>query len=108
MINTLATPAISRMHAASTCPTKRKYNKTTGEDPDILIADARYRFIQQTLQECLSQSCYHSIPLGHPPQSGLDKRIVLNRFSRYPDFLGMMYPYYLFSVPINIVFSKIF
>lgn len=77
--------------------------QTTGEDADILIADARYRFIQQALQECLSQSAITQSTWT----SRLDN-IVLNRFLGIPIFLGMMYLLFVFSINIGGAFQDFF
>lgn len=77
--------------------------QATGEDADILIADARYRFIQQTLQHCLSQSAVLQSTLT----SRIDN-IVLNRWLGIPIFLGMMYLLFVFSINIGGAFQDFF
>lgn len=73
------------------------------EDADILIADARYRFAHEVLQQCVSTSPN----LKTTWTTRLDN-IVLNRVLGIPVFLGMMYCLFFFSIVIGGAFQDFF
>lgn len=75
----------------------------TGEDADIIIAEARYQFIQQLLKQCV----IHSAVVTTTWTERLD-HIVLNRFLGIPIFLGMMYLLFFFSINIGGAFQDFF
>ncbi|MCK5893095.1 MAG: Fe(2+) transporter permease subunit FeoB [Endozoicomonadaceae bacterium] len=76
---------------------------TCGEDADILIADARYRFISnitgQVLERCgtLSESISAKIDA-----------VVLHRILGLPIFLGIMYLLFLFTIQVGSAFIDFF
>ncbi len=77
--------------------------KESGEDADILLADSRYRYINQLLQQCVSRSAQ--------VQSTWTARIdniVLNRFLGIPVFLAMMYLLFVFAINIGGAFQDFF
>ncbi len=73
-----------------------------GEQPDLLIADARYRWVQTVVK----QSCTHQ----KRPTSFTTKidRLVLNRWLGIPIFLLMMYALFLFAINIGGAFQDFF
>ncbi len=66
-----------------------------GEEIDLLIADARYRWIQSILKRSLVVN-----PQGKTFTSRLD-RIVLNRYLGIPLFLLVMYTLFLFAINVG-------
>lgn len=72
------------------------------EEPDIIIADARYGFIHQLCQQVLQRPAASS-----HITSRLD-RIVLNRFLGIPIFLGIMYLMFAFAINIGGAFQDFF
>ncbi|MCB1826835.1 MAG: Fe(2+) transporter permease subunit FeoB [Coxiellaceae bacterium] len=82
---------------------KQDIEMTTGEEPDILIADARYGAISEivlavtTLHKTKRQSLTEKID-----------RIVLNRFLGIPIFLGVMYLMFVFSINVGGAFQDFF
>ncbi len=73
-----------------------------GEEVDLLIADARYRWIQLILKRSLVVS-----PHGKTFTSRLD-RIVLNRYVGIPIFLLVMYTLFLFAINVGGAFQDFF
>jgi len=82
---------------------QEKIQQQTGEDADILLADARYRFIQNILQQCLSRTATHTTSAT----TRID-RIVLNRIAGIPIFLAVMYLLFVFSINIGGAFQEFF
>lgn len=76
---------------------------TAGEDADILLADARYRFIGQALQTALTQQS-----IQKETWTARIDRIVLNRVLGIPIFLGVMYLLFLFAINIGGAFQDFF
>lgn len=73
------------------------------EEPDILIADARYVFINQMASRVTRLITF--------PRRSLTQwidRIVLNRFLGIPIFFGVMYLMFLFSINIGGAFQDFF
>ncbi|VVC75202.1 Ferrous iron transport protein B [Aquicella siphonis] len=77
--------------------------QAAGEDADILIADARYRFINQILASCVSRQTQNTTTWT----SRIDA-IVLNRVLGIPVFLGVMYLLFVFSINIGGAFQDFF
>lgn len=73
-----------------------------GEEIDLLIADARYRWIQSILKPSLVVN-----PQGKTFTSRLD-RIVLNRYLGIPIFLLVMYTLFLFAINVGGAFQDFF
>lgn len=73
------------------------------EEPDILIANARYVFINQMMQEITQ---FIKIP-RQSITKWLDY-IVLNRFLGIPIFFGVMYLMFLFAINIGGAFQEFF
>lgn len=80
-----------------------RIQQAAGEEADILLADARYRFIAQVLQTCVSRSTVTKLTLT----TRIDN-IVLNRVLGIPIFLGMMYLLFVFSINIGGAFQDFF
>lgn len=76
---------------------------TLNEEPDILIADARYIFVSHIAQQVTQLT-------GTPRQSVTEwiDLIVLNQFLGIPIFFGVMYLMFLFSVNISGAFQSFF
>lgn len=82
---------------------QKQIQEKFGEDADILIADARYRFIQKII----SDSVVKSKKIFSTWTSYLD-RIVLNRILGIPIFLAVMYCMFLFAINIGGAFQDFF
>lgn len=73
------------------------------EEPDILIADARYVFVNQIAGQVTQ--------LTKTPRQSVTQwidRIVLNRFLGIPIFFGIMYLIFLFAINIGGAFQSFF
>lgn len=85
-------------------PQQRKLiEELTGEGPDLLIADSRYRFIRTLIQETLTEAT----SARKPVTDALD-RIVLNRWLGLPIFLGVMYLMFFFAIQLGRAFKPFF
>ena len=73
------------------------------EDADILLADARYRFIEQVLEYCVRRG-------RHLKKTWTDRldRLLLNRFLGIPCFLGLIYLLFVCSINIGGIFQDFF
>lgn len=74
-----------------------------GEEPDIIIADGRYRFVEELMSACFHQPRKISLALTRR----IDK-VVLNRFLGVPVFLFAMYLMFLFTINIGGAFVDFF
>lgn len=74
-----------------------------GDDPDIVIADGRYRFVGEVLAAGFHQPRKMSLALTRR----IDK-VVLNRFLGVPVFLLAMYVMFLFTINIGGAFIDFF
>lgn len=82
---------------------QEKIKQVLHEDADILIADARYRYIQALLAQALS--------VGNTLKRSWTERIdrvVLNRFLGIPIFLGMMYLLFVLTINVGGFFQNYF
>ncbi|WP_211827634.1 Fe(2+) transporter permease subunit FeoB [Kistimonas asteriae] len=77
--------------------------ETCGEDADILIADARYRFISNITTQVLERRG----SLSKTISAKIDA-IVLNRMLGLPIFLGVMYLMFLFTIQVGSAFIDFF
>jgi ferrous iron transport protein B len=77
--------------------------RATGEEADILLADARYRYIGQLLQQCLSRTA-----VATSTWTARIDSIVLNRAVGIPIFLGIMYLLFVFAINIGGAFQDFF
>ncbi len=73
-----------------------------GEEPDLLIADARYRKIQSILKQSSKTQTDHKTFT-----SSLD-RFILNRWLGIPIFLLVMYALFLFAINVGGAFQAFF
>jgi len=76
---------------------------TTNEDIDILLADARFRFIQRVVAQVTQQ--VRNIKTSWTQR--IDN-IVLNRFFGIPIFLAVMYLLFVFAINIGGAFQDFF
>lgn len=76
---------------------------TLNEDVDILMADTRYRYIQQLLPRCTQVS-----PVRKSTWTTRIDNIVLNRILGIPIFLAVMYLLFLFAINIGGAFQDFF
>lgn len=74
-----------------------------GDEPDIVIADGRYRFIGAVMAASVRQPRKMSLPMTRR----IDK-VVLNRFLGVPIFLLAMYLMFLFTINIGGAFIDFF
>jgi ferrous iron transport protein B len=74
-----------------------------GEDADIMLADSRYKYIQQIIQQCLT----FSATLKTSWTTRIDN-IVLNRVFGIPIFLGIMYFLFVFAINFGGAFQDFF
>ncbi len=82
---------------------QKQIRESLNEDADILLADTRYRFIQQLIKQCVVKSTEKTLNWT----ARLD-RIVLNRLFGIPIFLGVMYVMFLFAINIGGAFQDFF
>lgn len=82
---------------------QQKIRAALHEDGDILLADARYRFIQNIISHCVMTSASQRQSLT----AHID-RIVLHRVFGIPIFLGVMYLMFLFAINIGGAFQDFF
>jgi ferrous iron transport protein B len=85
---------------------KRAINQVktkTGEEPDILIADARYAFIHQLVHQLIKV-----VPTKQKSITRFIDRIVLNRIIGIPIFLLIIYGVFYFSINIAGAFQDFF
>ncbi|WP_218814548.1 Fe(2+) transporter permease subunit FeoB [Rickettsiella endosymbiont of Dermanyssus gallinae] len=73
-----------------------------GEEPDLLIADARYRWIQSALKQSIKKQTYNKTFT-----SSID-RFILNRWLGIPIFLLVMYSLFLFAINVGGAFQDFF
>lgn len=77
--------------------------QTLQEDADILIADARYQFIQKMLKQCYTRN-----PSTKISWTTRVDNIVLNRWLGIPIFLAIMYLLFVFAINIGGAFQDFF
>ncbi len=77
---------------------------TLSEDADIMLADARYRFIQQIMHSCVLQQ-----PVQQKTSwTARIDNIVLNRVLGIPIFLCVMYLLFVFAINFGGAFQDFF
>lgn len=79
--------------------------KETGQNADVLIASARYAFIERIVQQVSTQSPV--LTPASPTVFSLDK-ITCHRYLGFPFFLGVMYALFFFAINIGGVFQDFF
>jgi ferrous iron transport protein B len=82
---------------------QKELHAKTGEDADILLADARYHFIGELLKQCVQ----HNKKTKTTMTAYLD-RLILNRWLGIPFFLVVMYLMFLFAINIGGAFQDFF
>lgn len=82
---------------------QKKVNALLNEDADILLADARYRWIQTVLQRCLQRAT-----AAKTSWTTRIDNIVLNRLLGVPIFLLVMYGMFFFAINIGGAFQDFF
>jgi ferrous iron transport protein B len=82
---------------------QRQIHDDLSEDADILLADARYGFIQKILSACLVKSTEQRLTWTARIDS-----IILNRLLGIPIFLGVMYLMFLFAINVGGAFQDFF
>jgi ferrous iron transport protein B len=82
---------------------QKELQAKTGEDADILLADARYRFIEEILNQCVQQTKTSKTSMT----ARLDG-ILLNRWLGIPFFLMVMYLMFLFAINVGGAFQDFF
>ncbi|WP_400770620.1 ferrous iron transport protein B [Methylosinus sporium] len=75
----------------------------TKNEPDTLIADARYRFAHLVAEEAFAER-----PVTRVTASDLIDRIALNRFLGIPIFLAVMYCLFWFTIALSRAFRPFF
>lgn len=82
---------------------QQQIQQATGEDADILLADARYRFMNELIKKCVSRS-------EKPVKNWISRldNIVLNRVLGVPIFLCMMYLLFVFAINFGGSFQDFF
>ncbi len=101
--DTLAKTLINETLAVHIQRLQQQVEMSTGDEIDILAADARYGFVNDTLQSCVCKlnevSRHRSEKIDH---------IVLNRFLGIPIFLLVMYALFMFTINIGSAFVDFF
>ncbi|HSW93384.1 MAG TPA: Fe(2+) transporter permease subunit FeoB [Gammaproteobacteria bacterium] len=82
---------------------QKHIREALSEDPDILLADARYRYIQNIMKKCVEKNAE-----PHTSKSTWLDHIILNRVLGIPIFLGVMYCLFFFSINIGGAFQDFF
>lgn len=82
---------------------KNQIRTNLNEDADILLADARYRFIHELVSRCVEKT-------GENRRTWTSRidNIVLNRMLGIPIFLGVMYCMFLFAINMGGAFQDFF
>ncbi len=81
-----------------------RIQETAGEDADILLADARYQFVQHVVAQCIT----HATHVSKTTWTTRLDHILLNRILGVPIFLGVMYCLFFFSINIGGAFQDFF
>ncbi|MGI0495540.1 Fe(2+) transporter permease subunit FeoB [Alkalinema pantanalense CENA528] len=82
---------------------RHRIHQTLGEDTDLLIADSRYTWIRQRIQDVTERT-----NLVKQTVSDRIDRVVLNRFLGIPIFLIVMYLMFLVSINLGGAFIDFF
>ncbi len=82
---------------------QQRIRDSESEDADILIADARYRFINNIIKKSVTKPQHTS-----PTWTARIDNIILNRVLGIPIFLGVMYCMFLFAINIGGAFQDFF
>lgn len=82
---------------------QQRIQQSLTEDADILLADARYRFIQQLVRQCVAASTAFT-----QTWTARIDQWVLNRILGIPIFLAAMYLMFLFAINMGGAFQDFF
>jgi len=82
---------------------QQKIQNTLNEEADILFADARYRYIDELVQQTVQRDV-----VTKTTWTARIDNIVLNRVLGIPIFLGVMYLLFLFSINVGGAFQDFF
>lgn len=89
---------------------------TLGEEPDLLLADARYAFARSVCQEVVHHNAHdtqttHKRGKNTVNRQGLSSkldRVLLNRYAGIPIFLFVMYTMFVFAINFGGAFQDFF
>ncbi|AAM72964.1 MAG TPA: Fe(2+) transporter permease subunit FeoB [Chlorobaculum sp.] len=82
---------------------RKRVADALGDDPDIVIADAHYRFVSELSAAAITRKESTRKTLSDKIDS-----LVLNRFLGIPLFLGVMYLMFLFTIKLGGAFIDFF
>ncbi len=77
----------------------------TGQEGDILIATARYEFIDKLVKEVRTES---GLIRAKPPRKSYLDHIACHRYFGIPFFLGVMYALFFFAINVGGAFQDFF
>jgi ferrous iron transport protein B len=99
----LALRMAGRKHRDAARALAARVEEQSGEEIDILVADARYGFVHGVVQQCVTRQ-------GEVARTvtALIDRVVLNRVLGIPIFLAVMYLMFLFTIHIGGAFIDFF
>ncbi|MGR8933008.1 MAG: Fe(2+) transporter permease subunit FeoB [Gammaproteobacteria bacterium] len=101
--DTLAKTIAGEELAVSVKPWQQRIEQLSGDEIDILAADARYGFVNE-----ISRTCVKKITQATRHATDKIDRIVLNRFLGIPIFLLVMYLMFMFTINIGSAFVDFF
>lgn len=89
---------------------QKQIQKESGQAADILIAKARYDFIEELMIQCKGSSQETDSKKREEPQrfTRLFDKIVCHRYLGLPFFLGTMYALFFFAIKIGGAFQDFF
>ncbi|MBF0270550.1 MAG: Fe(2+) transporter permease subunit FeoB [Magnetococcales bacterium] len=98
-------PALFREseYAALATPWRDSLEESSGDEPDILVADARYRVIDRIM----AQAVGHRGVASHALTDRLDA-ILLHRLLGIPIFLAVLYGMFMFTINLGGTFIDFF
>lgn len=97
------TPALGDELPRRIAQHRHRIHQTLGEDTDLLIADSRYTWIRQVIQDAVERANV----IEQTISDRLD-RLVLHRWLGIPVFLSVMYLTFLFAINIGGAFIDFF
>lgn len=101
--DTLAKRIAGTEVAGSVIALQHRIEQQSGDEIDILAADARYGFVNE-----ISRACVRKITQADRHTTDKIDRIVLNRFLGIPIFLLVMYLMFMFTINIGSAFVDFF
>ena len=100
---TVAVEAVPPQVAEQAATLHKDIEAKAGDDLDILVADARYGFVHDVVQQCQSKQGQVARDITE-----LVDRFVLNRWLGIPVFLAVMYLMFMFTINIGGAFIDFF